>query len=148
MNSALRTVLAMLLCAAALAAGSPGAAHAQTAAEVDSRLDTLFGSHAPYRAFLAQLQQSVGADDRQAVAALVDYPLRVRLGGKTVQLRDEKQFLAAYERLFTQQVKDAIAAQTYPALFANAQGLMIGNGEVWFAGVGKAGTVRIIAINH
>ncbi len=43
-------------------------------------------------------------------------------------------------------MKDAIAAQTYETLFANWQGVMIGNGELWFSGV-EPPVVRIIAIN-
>jgi hypothetical protein len=49
-------------------------------------------------------------------------------------------------------VKGAVAKQTYATLFANWQGVSIGDGEIWFSGICsneacKQQTVRITAIN-
>ncbi len=122
-------------------------AHAQTAAEVDASLDALFGAHAPYRQFFDALQKAVGAGDKAAVAALVDYPFQARIAGKAVKLRDAAHFIADYDKIVTPKVKQAVAGQTYATLFANWQGVMIGDGEVWFSGVGKDNAVKITAIN-
>ncbi|HEY0201519.1 MAG TPA: hypothetical protein VGC24_07490 [Burkholderiaceae bacterium] len=123
------------------------AAWAQTAANMDGRLDMLFGAHAPYRVFLERLQAAVAADDRAGVAALAAYPLNAHLGSKKVTVRDAKRFIADYDRLLSPRVKAAIARQTYANLFANAQGVSVGDGELWFSGVGRDAIVRIIAIN-
>lgn len=133
----------------AMLAASAGAVstHAQTAAEVDSSLDTLFGAHVPYRQFFEQLQKAVASDDKAIVAAMVDYPFQARINGKAVKLRDAAHFVADYDKIVTSKVKQAIASQTYATLFANWQGVMIGDGEVWFSGVGDAGVIKIIAIN-
>lgn len=61
---------------------------------------------------------------------------------------DAAQFLAAYDKIVTAKVRNAITAQRYATLFANWQGVMIGDGEVWFSGVGDGNTVRITAINQ
>lgn len=104
-------------------------------ADVQARLDTLFGSHAPYEDFLGRLQKAVAADDRAAVAALVSYPLKTRVAGRSVTVRDAGQFVARYGQLLPQKSRDAIAQQKFEALFANSAGVMIGTGQVWFSGV-------------
>ncbi|MCR5857319.1 hypothetical protein [Mesorhizobium sp. J428] len=43
-------------------------------------------------------------------------------------------------------MKSSVAKQTYATLFANWQGVCIGDGEVWFSGVGDANVIRITAI--
>lgn len=120
---------------------------AQTAAEVDSSLDTLFGDHKSYRAFFEKLQSAVAAGDKQAVAGMVDYPFHGRIAGKAVRIRDAAHFVADYDKIVTDKVKASVAKQTYATLFANWQGISIGDGEVWFSGVGAANVIRITAIN-
>lgn len=139
---------------AALVIGLAGstAAWAQSAEEMDQTLDALYGAHAPYHGFFEALQQAVAADDKQAVAAMVDYPFQARIDGKAVTISDAAHFAEDYDKVFTARVKEAVANQTYPALFANWQGVMIGDGEVWFGGVCSDAaceqqTVRIIAVN-
>ena len=138
-----------LALAAALAA-LPQLSAAQTVAETNASLDQLYGEHAPYQAFLATLQKAVAAGDKAAVAGLVSYPLKTSLGGKTVTLRDAHHFAAAYDQILTAKVKKALAAQQYATLFANDEGVMVGDGEIWFSGIGaaKPATVRITAINQ
>lgn len=143
MKRVIRTALAAL---AVMAAGAVSV-NAQTAAEVDSSLDALFGAHQPYHQFFEHLQKAVAADDKAAVAALVDYPFQARINGKAVKLRDAAHFVADYDKIVTAKVKHAVAGQTYETLFANWQGVMIGDGEVWFSGVGKDNAVKITAIN-
>lgn len=143
MKKAIQMIVVAML---AVSAGT-ASTHAQTAAETDASLDALFGAHAPYRQFFEQLQKAVGEDDRATVAAMVDYPFQARIDGKAVKLRDAAHFVADYDKIVTTTVKRAIAGQTYETLFANWQGVMIGDGELWFSGVGDAGPIRITAIN-
>ncbi|KAB2726469.1 hypothetical protein [Brucella anthropi] len=133
--------------AALLSFSIPGSAAAQSAAETNQALDALFGSHAPYQQFFEKLQKAIAASDKQGVASLVDYPFRARIGGRAVKITDAAHFLADYDKIITAKVKQAILKQTYPTLFANWQGVMIGDGEVWFSGVGNSNTIRITAIN-
>jgi cyclopropane fatty-acyl-phospholipid synthase-like methyltransferase len=141
-----RTIIA-LATAAAVAAGGIGAAGAETAAEVNSTLDSLFGSHTQYQQFFEKLKEAVAGDDKKAVASLVDYPFRARINGKAVTIKDANHFVADYNKIVTGKVKQAVTEQRYETLFANWQGVMIGDGEVWFSGIGDNDTVKIIAIN-
>lgn len=131
----------------ALALMVPTAVAAQTKADVDATLDSLFGSHQPYHAFFDALKKAVAADDKTSVAAMIDYPFQARINGKAVKLRDAAHFIADYDKIVTHKIKQAVAAQTYETLFANWQGVMIGDGEVWFSGVGEKNLVKITAIN-
>jgi hypothetical protein len=104
-------------------------------ADIDARLDALFGAHAPLQEFLATLKSEAAAKDWAAIGARVAYPLRVSLAGRRVRIRNAVEFAAHSQQILTPKVLAAIQAQTYAGLFANAQGVMIGNGEVWFTGV-------------
>jgi hypothetical protein len=109
---------------------------------IEGRLDTLFGSHEPYRRFLTDLQRAVAAGDRQQIAAMVSYPLRTRLAGQPVRIAGPKQLLAHFDALLPQKSLEVIRTQRFADLFANSQGVMIGSGEVWFSAVCAAADCR------
>lgn len=98
--------------------------------------------------FIARLKQAVATDDRGTVAAMVDYPLRVNPSkGQTIYYRNAAAVRANYARIFTPEVKAAVAA-TKPDdnLLARDKGVMIGNGEIWMNEI--RGSMKIITINH
>ncbi len=98
------------------------------------------------RNFLANLTAAVNARDKQKVAAMVQYPLRVNSGKGHRVVRNSSEFVRDYDRLFTPAIRKAIDTQVPDCLFANWQGVMIGNGEVWF-GEQTDGTLRIETLN-
>lgn len=141
-KTSLGTTFAML---AVLMAPLP--AIAETATGMNATLDSLFGEHARYRSFFDALKTAVSEGDKAAVAAMVDYPFQARIGGKSVKIRDAAHFVADYDKVVTAKVKSALHAQGYESLFANWQGVMVGDGEIWFSGVGEANEIKITAIN-
>lgn len=122
-------------------------AGAQSAEEMNKTLDDLYGAHGPYHTFFEKLKKAVAENDKEAVASMVKYPFKARINGKAVTIRDAVHFVADYDKVFTAKVKEAVSKQTYPNLFANWQGVMIGDGEVWFSGIDNNNTVKIIAVN-
>ncbi|MFC4877025.1 hypothetical protein [Microbulbifer halophilus] len=83
---------------------------------------------------------------------MVDYPFKARIDDRAVTIRDAAHFVEDYDKVFTSKVRKAVSSQTYPNLFANWQGVMIGDGEIWFGGICsdetcKQQTVRITAVN-
>lgn len=123
-------------------AQSPAAsvAAADTAADVaavNRNIDQLLGDHTQYEPVIRAFQKAVAAKDAAAVAALVAYPLTVQLGGKTVKIRNARDFVAHYAAIVTPAMAAAIARQRYGALFVNAQGVMFGHGEAWIDGICK-----------
>jgi hypothetical protein len=125
---------------------------AQSDKEMNSQLDELFGQHELYYTFFTDLKRAVSAGDRQAVAAMVDYPITVSIGGKDLKIKSGKDFVSHYDHIFSDKIVTAVEKQTYAALFANDQGLMIGDGEIWIDGICldhdcKKQAVKIITIN-
>ena len=97
--------------------------------------------------FLARLQKAVASDERAAVAKLVAFPLRAWNGQATVSVRNRQEFLAQYPKIFTANVKQAIAAARVEQAFANWQGVMFDNGSFWIR-PDDAGTLEIVTINR
>lgn len=139
----MRSVVIVLACA--MAWGMPPAV-AQSATEVNETLDTLFGEHERLETFFTELQQAVTNDDADALAQMVAYPISVTIDGESVDIAGESEFVTDFDQIFTSDVKDAVTSQSYETLFANWQGVMIGDGEVWFSIVDDA--PRITAINN
>ena len=100
-----------------------------------------------YAAFLTGLQAAVRANDEDAVIKLVAFPLRVNFNGRSRVYRDAESVRGDYDRIFTARVTRAILNQRLDRLFGRDQGLMIGDGQVWFDHVSPSGPVRIRAIN-
>lgn len=121
---------------------------AQTNADMDKRLDETMGSHKDYAEFFSNLQKAFATDDKEAVAAMVYYPFIGTTKTGTIQIKDAKHFVADYDKLITPEVKAAVAKQTYATLFANWQGVMIGDGTVWFSGIGDKLDVKITHVNN
>lgn len=120
---------------------------ANPVAEMNNTLDTLFGDHTRYHTFFDNLKKAVAAGDKAAVAAMIEYPFQVRIGGKSLKIRDAAHFIADYDQVITAKVKHALQGQTYETLFANWQGVMVGQGEIWFSGVGDADVIKVTVIN-
>jgi hypothetical protein len=52
-----------------------------------------------------------------------------------MKIRSGKDHVSHYDRIFSSKIVTAIEKQTYGALFANGQGIMIGDGESWIDGI-------------
>ena len=91
--------------------------------------------------------QAMTADDHAAIAAMVKYPLTVySSAGRPATYRNAAALSANYTRVFTPEVKAAVAAAKPDDLFVRDQGVMIGNGEIWMNEIG--GSMKIITVNH
>ncbi|WAL82218.1 hypothetical protein OYT13_20855 [Pandoraea sp. XJJ-1] len=90
-----------------------------------------------------QFRKGVLDDRRDVVAQSIRYPLRVSLRGKTMMLRNPKSLLARYNEIFTDGYVRTIGAAVPRLMFARDQGVMLGNGAVWFDASG-----RVIALNR
>ena len=152
----MRRSVSLTTAVACLIAASPiGLLHATDTPgshDVSVRLDTLFGSHESLEQFLASLQEDCADKRWPAIAAKIAYPLKTRIAGHSINIRNPSEFIAHSEDLLTPKVLAAIERQTYASLFANDRGVMIGDGEVWFSAVCKDADcknapVKIIAIN-
>jgi hypothetical protein len=70
--------------------------------------------------FVARLKQAVAADDRAAIAGMVNYPLRVNSAtGPSTFYRNAAALSANYARVFTSDIKEAVSATKPDNLFAD-----------------------------
>jgi hypothetical protein len=109
--------------------------------------------------FLASLQDAIRAENPGQVAALVKFPLRVGFSSRqsprpdrVVNIANAEEFIRRYSELFTPEVRAAVLSQPSDTLFRNWQGVMIGNGELWYADVCRdkqcsAHRIRVISVN-
>lgn len=104
-------------------------------AATDASVNALLGDPAPFRALFDTLQDAAANGDAQVIAALVAYPITVRIDGAEWTIADEEGFVADADAILVPAITDAIAGASWGTLFVNAEGLMIGDGEVWITGI-------------
>jgi len=108
------------------------------------------------RAFFKQVQKAVLAEDWEWLSAAVSYPIDIHLIKKTLHIKTKEEFKTQVRGVFHEHFKKIIRDQSEASLFKNWQGVMLGEGEIWFTDFEEAGqkegqvtkTQRIIAINQ
>lgn len=75
---------------------------------------------------------AVAKGDRKGVAIQIAYPLAFSVGGERSRAQNEREFLDDYNRIFTPGFVERIRKGIPHNMFANAQGIMIADGAVWF----------------
>jgi hypothetical protein len=99
------------------------------------------------RDFLGKLRNAVERGDKKQVASMVHYPLNVHFADKTVVIRNPAEFTRNYGRIVNDSVKAKITDEkSSRCMFANWQGFMVGDGEVWFQEFSQ-GVLKIITFN-
>lgn len=124
---------------------------AQTAGDVNASMDTVLGDHTPYEEAFEAIQAAVAADDAEAVAEWVAYPVNVTVDGEAYSVEGPEGFVEHYDGIVTEEVKAAVVDQQYEELFVSAEGVMFGNGQMWLNGICRDDAcaefdVRIITI--
>jgi hypothetical protein len=91
-----------------------------------------------------KIREALAAGDKEALADLVLYPLNV--GQK--QIKDKADFLKNYDKIITASVIQAVQEQKTDELFVNYQGVMAGDGQMWFGATADTPQkYGIIAVN-
>lgn len=104
-------------------------------AAVEQAIETLLGDAAAYREVFDRLQRGVKTADKQAVAALVEYPINVEIDGKSHVIRDAPAFIELWDQIITPGIASVITSQRFADLRVNYQGVMFGDGQVWLTGI-------------
>lgn len=101
-----------------------------------------------FETFFADVQALVGADDKEKLANYIQYPMHFFEGGKKdAPIKDSKAFIAAYDRIFTKEIKETIKTTTLADLFVNYKGINLGSGAVWFS-ANEKGNIGIMTVNQ
>lgn len=83
-------------------------------------------------------RRGVIAHDARMVSHFIAYPLRVNFGSKSRMIPNRATLLAQYDRIFTPAVRAYVERAVPADLFSRDQGVMLGDGIVWFNENGKA----------
>ena len=132
---------------------APTTAFAATRAAVEQAIEDNLGAPDVYEEAFDAIQQAVVDNDAARLAQWVSFPITVKMGDKQITLKDADDFVAAYPKLFTDGIKNAVINQKFEDIFVNYQGLMFGNGQIWMNGICKTDAcetvdVRIITIQE
>lgn len=135
-----------------LVVGSAGAfsdkQNATTSTCENSTVDDAWGPEfaSQARFFLAELQRTVRRNDKLKFSSLVQYPVRVFEGNHPSEIATPAALLRRYRSIMTPEMKRVILTQSSECLFANGQGVMIGDGQIWFQKQ-FGGRMKIITLN-
>lgn len=91
---------------------------------------------------LKKMQQDLIKDPKKFMKTDVSYPLLWNNEKQHMHIKNAKELDKKFAVIFTKKTQDAITNQDPYRLFANSQGTMIGDGEVWFCNKG------IFTVNH
>ncbi len=84
----------------------------------------------------------------QSVTANARYPvLIIERDGSRKKIRNVKEFEKGYSRIFDKELSRAIRCIDKSDIFINSQGLMIGNGTLWFDLPDSNGNLFLMTIN-
>ena len=89
------------------------------------------------------LRAAILAGNRAAVIAAVRYPVFVSVGNVRMHLAAPAALRARYDTIFTPSFRARIRADIPHMMFRRDQGTMLGGGDIWFDGDGRA-----ISINN
>ena len=78
------------------------------------------------------VKTAMAAGDDVKVAELVKYPIRVKLNGQEILIRDQQEFLDQYEKLFDEGFITTLFEMDEANLTLLPNGVQVGNGELWF----------------
>jgi hypothetical protein len=96
--------------------------------------------------FLEDLQKAVADDNAAEVALLARYPTDVTIDKKRRRVRSKAEMEKMYAQIFTPCLKRVVAAAKSEDLFANGQGVNLGQGAMWF-GMQANGRIQFFTIN-
>ncbi len=101
-----------------------------------------------FEKFYDNLRADVAKGDKAATASLFSYPMSIHFPPKKklVLISNKAEMLKNFDRIFNPQAKKALQKTKTADLFCNSQGVMIGNGEIWFT-PGEKGGVNIKTVN-
>ena len=104
-------------------------------ASVDQQIENLLGPASDYKELFYAFKVALEEGKSDIVVSLVNYPITVRIDGSEETYSSEDELLAAYDDVFTDAIREAVANQDYGDLFVNSEGVMIGDGQVWITGI-------------
>jgi len=105
------------------------------------------------KAFFEQIRNAILTDDIDWLANSIAYPIVLRLPGNEITVRNKHDLKKRSKLILNERMKSVVRTQSPDTLFKNWQGVMIGDGEIWYSMIIEKGrekrgwVLRVIAIN-
>lgn len=99
--------------------------------------DAGFDDPVDFKRFIIKFKEWVKTDEVDSIVAHIDFPLE--------PYKTPADFRQKYPEIFDEKLKAIVEQQRLDRIFRNADGAMLGDGEIWFNSTDKG--YRIIAIN-
>lgn len=93
-----------------------------------------------FKKFVKQLKVWSANGAKENIATMLDYPLT------NPEVKDEKDFIANYDKYFSEKVRKALESQKLSQIYRDRLGIRIKDGEIWLKQTGKG--YKITAINN
>lgn len=97
--------------------------------------------------FAKLLIDCVEQNHAEVLAQLVKYPISIETEGERIKIDTPEQFIQAYKRFMSAEMKKAVTGTDETALFHNQYGYMLDGGVMWFSEFGKEGFL-VYAVNN
>lgn len=82
--------------------------------------------------FFLIVKTNMMAGNDQGIAERVLYPINVSVNGKSMTIQTTDEFIQNYEQIFNEKIFNALTEIEDDSLVSGAQGIRVGNGELWF----------------
>ncbi|MEW9097044.1 MAG: hypothetical protein AB2417_18360 [Clostridiaceae bacterium] len=86
-----------------------------------------------FEAAFNNIKELVASDDKEKVYEYINFPINVHIDGKKVAIETKDQFIKNYDKIFNDNIKAKLANQKVEETFVNADGVMVGDGEIWIS---------------
>ena len=100
--------------------------------------------------FVEEIKAYVNNNDKNNIAKAISYPININNKDEKILIKNQEDFLKNYDIIFTSEYKKSIEDSFTKYMFVNSQGVMIGDGLMWFNGATPEETkaMKITAINN
>ncbi len=98
---------------------------------------------AAFEKAVQKFKKAVVERKKKLVVSLLAFPIAVNIDGKETTLKTAAEFLANYDKIFHDGICEKIKQSVPHNMFVRHDGIMLGEGEVWFGSDG-----RVTAINN
>ena len=99
-------------------------------------------------AFFDEFQHALAVNDRERVASMARYPLRMLLHGKSALIRNRAELLREYDTVFDSSVLCAIQRAKRTDVWGNWQGFTVAGGPAWWEREDDNSPFKLITVNN
>jgi hypothetical protein len=84
------------------------------------------------KAFFAEFQKAIDANQQQEVAGMLRYPFRSNRNGKSTMIKSKADLLARYDTVFDPPTRCAIKSASASDVWGNWRGFTVSTGVIWW----------------